>query len=261
MTRRQHVLILGGTGEAAALARAAFARFGDTVSLTTALAGRTTRPGPLPGEVRIGGFGGAAGLAEYIWDREVDRLIDATHPFAAEISAHARLACERTGTPRLMLQRPMWRRHPLDRWIEVATVEAAATLVGRLGRRAWLTLGAQAIPAFSAQTQVRFLVRMVDPPAEKLPLRFYEIVLGRGPFGLAEERHLMQRHGIEVLVCKASGGGATEAKLIAARELSLPVIMVRRPPPQPGTAVEAVEAALDWLAGVAQPIPVVQRSL
>jgi precorrin-6A/cobalt-precorrin-6A reductase len=125
---------------------------------------------------------------------------------------------------------------------------AAAELVVRLGRRAWLTVGAQAIPAFAPVTDVRFLVRLVDPPREPLPLRFHEIVLGRGPFSLAEERHLLQRHGIEVLVCKASGGAATEAKLGAARELSLPVIMVRRPPPEPGASVDTVEAALDWLA-------------
>jgi precorrin-6A/cobalt-precorrin-6A reductase len=244
----QRVLILGGTAEAAALARAAAARFGDTISVTTALAGRTRRPGPLPGQVRIGGFGGAVGLAAYLADCAIDRLVDATHPFAAEISAHARLACEQALVPRLMLLRPPWRRHPLDRWIEVDSIEAAAELVARLGRRAWLTVGAQAIPAFAPVTSVRFLVRLVDPPREPLPLRFHEIVLGRGPFSLVEERHLLQRHGIEVLVCKASGGAATEAKLAAARELSLPVIMVRRPPPEPGASADTVEAALDWLA-------------
>ena len=245
----QSLLILGGTGEGAALARAAVARFGDTLSVTSALAGRTSRPGPIPGQVRIGGFGGAAGLAAYLGEHAIDRLIDATHPFAADISAAGRVACEQTGVPRLILQRPPWRRHPLDRWIEVDAIETAASLVSRLGRRAWLTVGAQTIPAFASVTAVRFLVRLVDPPAEPLPLRFYEVVLGRGPFSLAEERHLLQRHGIEVVVCKASGGAATEAKLIAARELSLPVIMVRRPPPEPGASVDTVEAALDWLAG------------
>jgi hypothetical protein len=127
----QRLLILGGTGEAAVLARAAIARFGDMISVTTALAGRTSRPGPIPGQVRIGGFGGAGGLAAYLAEQGIDRVIDATHPFAVEISAHARRACERTGVPRLMLLRPAWRRHPLDRWIEVETLDAAATLVGR----------------------------------------------------------------------------------------------------------------------------------
>lgn len=246
----QHLLILGGTGEAAALARAALARFGDPMTVTTALAGRTRHPGPIPGQVRIGGFGGAPGLAAYMMEHGIDRLIDATHPFAAEISRHGRFAAERTGVPRLTLIRPPWRRHPLDRWIEVDSFAAAAQLVGRIGRRAWLTVGAGAIEAFAPAVSVRFVVRLIDPPSHSLPLRFHEVVLGRGPFSLAEERHLMQRHAIDVMVCKASGGAATEAKLIAARELSLPVIMVRRPPAEPGQSVESVEAALDWLAGL-----------
>jgi precorrin-6A/cobalt-precorrin-6A reductase len=244
------ILILGGTGEAAALARAALARFGDGVEVTTALAGRTRRPGPIPGEVRIGGFGGAAGLAEYLLGQRIDRVIDATHPFAAAISTSARLACDKMRVPRLILARPQWRRHPLDRWIEVDSVEAAAQIVGRVGRRALLTVGAGEVTAFAPATGVRFLVRMIDPPRAPLPLRFCEIVLGRGPFALAEERHLMERHAIDVLVCKASGGAATEAKLVAARELSLPVIMMRRPPAERGLSVDTVDDALDWLAGL-----------
>jgi precorrin-6A/cobalt-precorrin-6A reductase len=244
------LLILGGTGEAAALARAALARFGDAIEVTTALAGRTRRPGSIPGQVRIGGFGGAAGLAEYLLDQRIDRVIDATHPFATEISTSARLACDKMRVPRLILARPPWRRHPLDRWVEVDSVEAAAQIVGRVGRRALLTVGASEVAAFAPATGVRFLVRMIDPPRAPLPLRYCEVVLGRGPFALTEERHLMQRHAIDVLVCKASGGAATEAKLVAARELSLPVIMVRRPPAERGLSVDTVEDALDWLAGL-----------
>jgi precorrin-6A/cobalt-precorrin-6A reductase len=244
-----HLLILGGTAEAGALVRAALVRFGETFRVTTALAGRTRRPGPLPGHVRIGGFGGAAGLAAYLREHDIDRLIDATHPFATQISAAARIACGAAAVPRLSLLRPSWRRHPLDRWIEVDTIEAAAALVGRVGRRAWLTVGAGSIAPFAAAIDVRFVVRMIDKPRERLPLRYYEIVLGRGPFNVAAERHLLQRHAIDVLVCKASGGAATEAKIVAARELSLPVVIVRRPPPEPGAAVDTVEAALDWLAG------------
>jgi len=246
----RHLLILGGTGEAAALARAALARFGDSMTITTALAGRTRHPGPIPGQVRIGGFGGPTGLAAYMMSQGVDRLIDATHPFAAEISRAARIASNRTGIPRLSLRRPAWQRHPLDRWIEVDSLEAAALLVGRIGRRAWLTVGANSIAAFAGATGVRFVVRLIEPPGEPLPLKFCEVVIGRGPFSLVEERHLLERHAIDVVVCKASGGAATEAKLIAARELSLPVIMVRRPPVEPGTAVETVEAALDWVEGL-----------
>jgi precorrin-6A/cobalt-precorrin-6A reductase len=252
------LLILGGTAEAAVLARAASAQFGDRLAVTTSLAGRTERPGPLPGQVRIGGFGGPAGLAAYLEEQQIDRVIDATHPFAARISAAARQACAAAGVPRLMLLRPPWRRQPLDHWIEVNDMAAAAGIVGRLGRRAWLTIGAGEVGCFSGVTGVRFLVRLVDPPRRPLPLRFCEVVVGRGPFALAEERHLIARHAIDVLVCKASGGAATEPKLAAARELSLPVVMVRRPPTEPGDAVETVAAALDWLAAL-HPVCTAQR--
>ena len=247
------LLILGGTGEAAALAQGALARFGDAIRVTTALAGRTRQPGPLAGEVRIGGFGGAVGLAAYLAEHAIDRLIDATHPFAAEISRAARLAAEQTRVPRLVLRRPQWRRHPLDRWIEVDNLAAAARLVGRVGRRAWLTVGATGLEAFAPAEGVSFVVRLIDQPRAPLPLPRCEIVLGRGPFSVVEERRLIARHAIDVVVCKASGGAATEAKLVAARELGLPVVMVRRPPAEPGPAVETVAAALDWLAGLERP--------
>jgi precorrin-6A/cobalt-precorrin-6A reductase len=251
MTGRR-LLILGGTGEAAALAHATLARFGDVISVTTALAGRTRNPGPVPGNVRIGGFGGPAGLGAYLVEHRIDRLIDATHPFAAEISRAARLAAERTGVKRLLLLRPRWPRHPLDRWIEVDSIEAAASLVGRIGRCALLTVGAGTAAAFARAEGVRFVVRLIDPPRDELPLRQYHIVCGRGPFSLQHERLLLWQYGVDVLVCKASGGAATEAKLIAAREAGIPVIMVRRPPHEPGEAVDSIEAALDWLADFAR---------
>jgi precorrin-6A/cobalt-precorrin-6A reductase len=245
------LLILGGTAEAAALARGAVARFGDKLQVTTSLAGRTERPAPLPGQIRTGGFGGPAGLAAYLTEYAVGRVIDATHPFATRISAEARLACASANVPRLMLLRPPWQRHPLDRWIEVDDMSSAAAVVPRIGQRAWLTVGASEIACFSAAAGVRFLVRLVEPPHWPLPLHSYEVVVGRGPFALAEERNLIERHAIDVLVCKASGGAATEDKLIAVREFGIPVIMVRRPPAEAGEAVETVDAALDWLAGSA----------
>jgi precorrin-6A/cobalt-precorrin-6A reductase len=244
----EHLLILGGTAEAGALARAATARFGAALRVTTSLAGRTERPGPIPAHVRIGGFGGATGLAAYLVEQRVDRLIDATHPFAARISAAARRACAAAGVPRLLLLRPPWRRHPLDRWIEVEDMPSAAATVARMARRAWLTVGSGDVACFAGATGVHFLVRLIAPPPRPLSLPSYELVLGRGPFALAGERRLLQRHAIDLLVTKASGGGATEAKLVAARELSLPVVMVRRPPREPGEAVDTIEAALDWLA-------------
>ena len=245
----ERLLILGGTGEAAELARAAAERFGDALVVTTSLAGRTERPRPVAGLVRTGGFGGPAGLAAYLTEHGIGRLIDATHPFATRISAAARLACEQANVPRLLLRRPPWQRHPHDHWIEVDGITAAAAIVDRAGRRAWLTLGASEIAAFSGATAVHFLVRLVDPPRHPLPLRSYEVIVGRGPFSAAEEHSHIERHAIDVLVSKASGGAATEAKIIAARERGLPVIMVRRPPLEPGEAVDTVEEALDWLAG------------
>jgi precorrin-6A/cobalt-precorrin-6A reductase len=244
----ERLLILGGTTEGAALAHAALARFGEAIDVTTSLAGRTERPNPLPGRLRIGGFGGPAGLSAYLTECQFDRLIDATHPFAAQISTAARLACEAAGVPRLILLRPPWQRHPRDRWIEVEDMAAAAAMVRRVGRRAFLTVGAGEIVCFATVDEVRFLARLVDPPRRPLPLRCCRVIVGRGPFSLAEERRRLEDHAIDVLVCKASGGAATEAKIVAARELGLPVIMVRRPPREPGEAVETVAAALDWLA-------------
>lgn len=242
-----HILILGGTGEAARLARALLDRFGAQIRVTSALAGRTSSPAPVAGAVRIGGFGGAEGLAGYLREQEVALLIDATHPFAAQISRHGRLACEAAGIPRLTLARRPWHPQPLDRWIEVDSAEDAARIVGMVGRRALLTIGAGEAAAFAGIENVRFVVRLIGAPPQGLPLRHYEIVTGRGPFTLAEERHLIERNAIDVLVCKASGGSATEAKLAAAREASLPVIMIRRPPPEPGETVETQESALGWV--------------
>ena len=245
----ERLLILGGTGEAVELARAAAARFGDALEVTTSLAGRTEHPRPVAGHVRIGGFGGPAGLIAFLTEHGIGWLVDATHPFATRISAAARLACEQANVPRLMLQRPPWRRHALDRWLEIDGVPSAAAIVGRVGRRAWLTVGSSEIAAFSGATAVHYLVRLVDPPRHPLPLRSYEVIVGRGPFSVAEEHSHIERHAIDVLVCKASGGRATEPKIIAARERRLPVIMVRRPPPEPGEGAETVAEALDWVVG------------
>jgi precorrin-6A/cobalt-precorrin-6A reductase len=245
---RPHLLILGGTGEATALAAAALARFGDRLAVTTSLAGRTDHPAPLPGASRIGGFGGAEGLAAYLRAEKIDLLVDATHPFAWRMSRQARLAADDAGVPRLLLLRPPWPRHPDDQWLEVDDMDAAASMLPRLGRRVLLTVGTRDLAVFSACDGLHFVVRLVDPPRGALPLASAEVILGRGPFDLAEERRLLAYHRIEVLVSKASGGDATAAKLVAAREAHLPVVMVRRPTPEPGSCVDSVAAALDWLA-------------
>jgi len=246
--RRPHLLILGGTGEAQALAAAALERFGARLQVTTALAGLTEHRAPIAGGVRIGGFGGSDGLARYLAAERIGLLVDATHPFAARISAQAQAACAEAGVPRLLLLRPEWQHHPLDRWIEVEDIAGAARALRQLGRRVWLTVGRRELDAFAGLTQHHFLVRLIEPPAAPLPLASYELLLGRGPFHPAGERHILERHGIEALVAKASGGDATEAKLVAARERDLPVVMVRRPRPVAGERVDSVAAALDWLA-------------
>jgi precorrin-6A/cobalt-precorrin-6A reductase len=245
--RPAHLLILGGTGEAGALAAAVLARFGDAVAVTTSLAGRTTQPKLPAGAVRRGGFGGAAALASYLAAERVTAVIDATHPFAAQISAQAVEASATAGVPRLRLERPPWLRHPDDRWIEVDGVAAAAAALPALGRRAFLTIGHRGLDAFAGLPGMHFLVRLVEAPGRTLPLPSAELLLGRGPFTLPEERLILERHGIDMLVTKASGGAATAAKLEAARERGLPVVMLRRPPPPPGARVLGVAAALDWL--------------
>ena len=244
--RPARLLILGGTAEGRALAAAAEARFGARLSLVSALAGSTRAPLLPAGAVRIGGFGGAAGLAAYLDAARIDLLIDATHPFATRISESAATAA-RAGVPRLVLLRPPWRAGTGDRWIETPTVEAAAAALPAPARRVFLTVGARACASFAGRNDLWFLVRLVDEPERPLPLARYRLLCARGPFTEADERALLVRHGIDCLVTRASGGAATAAKLAAARALSLPVVMIRRPPPPPGTRVSSVAAAVEWI--------------
>ena len=233
------VLILGGTTEARELAGAL-----DGPRVITSLAGRTNNPLLPRGELRIGGFGGVAGLACYLAAERVDVLVDATHPFAAGISANAVPAAERAGIPLLVLRRPGWTERPGDAWHRVASLEAAAALLPSLGRRIFLTTGRQGIGAFAGLDECWFLARSVEPPVPPMPARL-EVVLDRGPFTLDGELGLFRSHRIDVLVSKDSGGPA--AKLDAARALGRPVVLVDRPPPAGGTVVGSVTSALDWL--------------
>ena len=243
-----HLLILGGTAEARALANAAHARFVERLRVTTSLAGRTSAPKIPEGALRRGGFGGATGLADYLGAAQVDLVIDATHPFATQITAAARTACRARNVPLLALARPRWRAQSDDRWIEVADAAEAASILPKLGRRAFLTIGQRGIAAFAPVSGVHFLVRLIEPPAAPLPLRSHEILLGRGPFTLEDERRIMQRHAIEVLIAKDSGGEAIAAKLEAARLLRIPVVMLRRPEHAPGAGAASTEDALRWIA-------------
>jgi precorrin-6A/cobalt-precorrin-6A reductase len=238
----EKVLLLGGTAEARRLAEALTAGGVDVLS---SLAGRTADPVLPPGEVRIGGFGGAAGLAAWLQEHPVAALVDATHPFAATMTAHAAEAASVTGTPLLRLQRPGWTAGPGDDWRWVGSLEEAAAAVAGFGH-VFLTTGRTGLGAFAGLAQ-EVLVRSVDPPEPPLPPRT-TVVLERGPFTLDEELALMREHAVDVVVTKDSGGHLTDAKLAAARQLGIPVVVVRRPPLPPGVPVVAtVEEAVDWV--------------
>lgn len=228
------VLVLGGTAEARALADALVEQ-GNAV--TTSMAGRTRDPRLPAGDVRTGGFGGVDGLAAAL--DGVDVLLDATHPFAAVITDHAHAAAARTGTPLVVLRRPGWAPGPGDDWRRVPDLDAAAAHVD--GHRVLLAIGRQGVGAFTG-ADAWFLVRAIEAP-DVLPARA-ELLLARGPFALDDERDLLARHRIGLVVAKDSGG-ATEAKLVAARERGVPVVLVDRPPVPPGvTVVPDVAGAL-----------------
>ncbi|MEU0162224.1 cobalt-precorrin-6A reductase [Streptomyces sp. NPDC006261] len=240
-----HVLVLGGTTEARRLAESLV---GDPrVRVTTSLAGRVAAPRLPPGDVRVGGFGGADGLADWIRAQGVDALVDATHPFAATMSRNAALAAAQAHVPLLALRRPGWVAQDGDRWHFAASLAEAAELLPTLGERVFLTTGRMGLAAFAELNSLWFLVRSVDAPEPPCPARM-EVLLDRGPFAREGERELIRRHRLDVLVTKDSGGEATAPKLTAAREAGIPVVVVRRPPVPEGVPVAATpEAAVEWV--------------
>lgn len=239
------VLILGGTGDAAELAaRLAVVR---GVEAITSLAGRTREPSIPLGDFRIGGFGGVAGLATYLRQMSIDLLIDATHPFATQISCNAADAAAEAGVPRLMLIRRPWQKVSGDRWIEVDSMEAAAKALPHQSQRVFLTVGRQELATFSHLQEIWFLMRIIDLPTPDALMPPGLILCDRGPFALHHEREILIKHNIDTIVSKNSGGDATYAKIIAARELGLSVVMVNRPPKPLGVHVTDVEAAVGWL--------------
>ena len=224
---RSTVLILGGTSEARELAGRLVTAGVPGLRVVSSLAGRVSAPAMPAGEVRIGGFGGVAGLTGWLQENDVTVVVDATHPFAETMSEHAEAACAAAPAPLLRLARAPWAAGTADTWHEVDSLEEAAALLPSLGRRAFVTSGRQGLPAFAGVDGVWFLIRCVDPPGEPLPAAS-EVVLARGPFDAAAEYALMVEHGIDVLVTKNSGGELTAGKLSAAERLGIPVIMVRR---------------------------------
>lgn len=218
------ILILGGTREAAKLAQELYEEGNDVM---TSLAGRTKEPEPLAGEVRIGGFGGAEGLKEFLLENKFDQMIDATHPFAKQISANAIRAAEASGIAFEVLTRPPWQQHADDIWIECDTLEKARDAIPQ-NARVLLALGSQHIDLFKTRDNVHFLVRMVDAPREPLPLPDHQLLIGKPSTDANEEAEVLTGHAITHIVCRNSGGKGAYAKIEAARLLRLPVIIVRR---------------------------------
>lgn len=238
------VLVLGGTAEARALAAALVDAGVDVLS---SLAGRVSQPALPVGRVRVGGFGGVDGLATFLVEHRVTAVVDATHPFAATISTNAAAACATARTPLLRLARPGWADHPdAGSWTWVDDVRS---LLDLSGGRPVLTTGRQGLSEFLPWADRAVLARVVDPPDLALPTG-WRVVRSRGPYDLAGERALLTEHRADLLVTKDSGGAHTEAKLDAARELGVPVVVVRRPRTTTGVPeVSSAAAAARWVLG------------
>lgn len=241
---RDTILVLGGTAEAVVLAaRIAGERPGDR--LIVSLAGRTREPGASAGEARTGGFGGAEGLARFLCEEGVSRLVDATHPFAAGMSRNAAKAAEAAGVPRIALVRPAWEKRPGDAWTDAASVGAARDRLPE-GARPLLALGRQHLSPFTARPDLFPVLRMVDAPAEPLPFPA-EVIVGKPSADWREEAAMLERFGITHVVCRNSGGRISYAKVEAARSLGLPVVMIARAAPPPPPVAASVAAVMAWL--------------
>jgi precorrin-6A/cobalt-precorrin-6A reductase len=249
MTR---VLILGGTTEARLLGERLVRRVGLDVTLS--LAGRTASPAPHAVPVRIGGFGGADGLVDYIAKERVDALIDATHPYATMISENASAAARQTGVPFVMLRRAPWTAVAGDRWIELDDTRAAVHALGKASRRVFVTLGRNDLAPFAGAPQHFYLVRSVDPVDPPLPLPRVRYVTERGPFSEAHDHALMTEHKIDIVIAKNSGGSAAYGKIAAARALGVEVIILRRPQALDGPAVQTLDDAIAWFDHALTPV-------
>jgi precorrin-6A/cobalt-precorrin-6A reductase len=242
MTR---VLLLGGTTEANLVAQA-IAKAG--LAGVYSYAGRTAAPMGQPIHMRLGGFGGVDGLCAYLEAEKITHVIDATHPFAAQMSSNAVSACSATGTPLIALERAPWVASEGDRWTHVPDIEAAVAALAGPAQRVFLAIGRQHIDAFAAQPQHRYLLRLVDEPTSPLPFQA-DVVVARGPFDVAGDTALMRQHGIEVVVAKNAGGKGAVAKIATARALGLPVLMINRPAIPPRRVVHSVAGVMAWLNG------------
>jgi precorrin-6A/cobalt-precorrin-6A reductase len=241
------ILILGGTLEARQLAARLAAR---GLAVTLSLAGRTKAPAPQGVPTRIGGFGGAEGLAAHLRAEAIALLVDATHPYAAQISANAATAAKAAGIPLVALRRPPWTPVAGDQWTEVATVPDAVAALGDAPRTVFLTLGRQELQPFTAAPQHRYLIRSVDPVEPPLTVPNATYILARGPFDETVDRALLEAHAIDTIVAKNSGGPASYGKIAAARALGIAVMLIARPALPPADTAETVEDAEAMVAHV-----------
>ncbi|WP_175556928.1 cobalt-precorrin-6A reductase [Shimia gijangensis] len=241
-----NLLVLGGTTEATALARALAER---SVQATFSYAGRVETPRPQPIPHRVGGFGGVDGLATYLSDHNITHVIDATHPFAAQMSWNAFHACRQTGTPLLALTRAPWGAQTGDNWRHVPDMTGAVAALDGSAQRVMLALGRLHMDAFAAQPQHHYVLRLVDAPKIAPAVPHHTVVVARGPFSVVGDTALFKQHNIDMVVCKNAGGAGAEAKLHAARALGLPVVMIDRPDLPTRDNVATVEGVFDWLEG------------
>lgn len=247
MQIKNKLLILGGTHEAAIITRTLAEYHRDHLSLVTSWAGRTATIPNLPGEIRKGHFGGVDALTDYIKTKNIKLLIDATHPFAKQISSNARKACERVDIPRLQFNRPPWKRMRNDLWVEANSLGTAAHIVPKIGQRAFLTTGVRTLKSFSQTRSVHFVIRLLNKPCVPIPLLNYNLIVSTPPFLIEDEIKLIRQYNIQVLITKDSGGINTESKIIAARQTGIPVLYVRRPKLEPGEIANSIDQALLWV--------------
>ena len=240
----QVLLILGGTAEARALARHVA---GSGRKAIYSYAGRVEAPQPVPIPSRIGGFGGAEGLADYLKMAGITHLVDATHPFADKMSRNAIAAAKIAGLPLIALTRPEWRPGEGDEWLNVPDLDTAVAALPPDPKRIFLAIGRTEIGRFAARPEHHYLLRLVDRPDTAPPLPHHDIVVARGPFDIEGDRALLESHRIDIVVSKNSGGSGARAKLDAARELGLPVLMIDRPSLPERHEVDTIEAVMDWL--------------
>lgn len=240
------LLLLGGTSEATRLAKAVAQMLG--VAAVLSLAGRTSKAAPSPVPVRVGGFGGVEGLAHYLVQDGVDIVVDATHPFAAQISNNAIAACAKANVPLLAIERPPWQRTDRDTWIEHATAEDAIAALPDAPSTVFSALGRSAIPLLCAKPQHRYVIRVVDPSAPPAELREAVIISARGPFRTEDDIALFREYRIARVLTKNAGGDAAYSKIAAARALQLPVHIVKRPDIAKRHTVTTSDEALSWIA-------------